>query len=246
MPYEGEGIFSKYTSALKAGQKFLFGVEKSSKSLPKGVEGDITFRLGIPKVSGFAKVHFNNPVAGNSELIISDNSINWPFTIERLDPNKDIGVLHNTYDSYVIRIKVDTTGLDSQKITPLTTGGISGNQGTTDINAPVPANINFDWQVTQRMPRDDDDDNNGQAYQMVTYYFTTNGDYTAIKSEDRTFSLMIYSKTGQTWTIYDKKKTIIVMNMPKTVAEGGMVGKTVAESIAKEPLPKDAMTMMNH
>ena len=112
MPEKGEGIFTKYTPTLKAGQKFLFGIEKSKGILPKGVEGDILFRLGIPKLSGFARLHFNHPQVGNSELIISDNSINWPFTIERLDPESNIDVLHNTYDAYAIRITVDTTGLD--------------------------------------------------------------------------------------------------------------------------------------
>ena len=89
------------------------------------------------------------------------------------------------------------------------------------------------------MPKDDDDEKNGKAYEMVTYFFTTNGDYVAIKPEDRSFSLMIYTKYGHTWTIDDKKKTIIVMNMPKTVAEGGMMGKEVAEGISKKPLAKD-------
>jgi hypothetical protein len=122
----------------------------------------------------------------------------------------------------------------------LATVFVSLSAASQDGGEPIPASINFDWQVTQRMPKDDDDDNNGQAYEMVTYYFTTNGDYTAIMSEGSTFSLMIYSKTGQTWTIYKNKNALIVMDMPKTVAEGGLVGKAVAEGIAKQPIEKDS------
>jgi hypothetical protein len=83
---------------------------------------------------------------------------------------------------------------------------------------------------------EDDDDNKGKAYKEVTYLFTSNGDYAAVKPEDADFSLMIYSKKGYTWIIDDNKKTITVMSMPKTVGEGAAMGKGIAEDIKKAPL----------
>ena len=103
----------------------------------------------------------------------------------------------------------------------------------------LPPDINFDWQVIQHTKKDDVDKNNGKPYEEVTYFFTSNGDYAAVKPEDKSFSVMIYSKKGQTWIFDDKKKTITVMNMPKTVGEGGAMGKKMAEKIKKAPLTKD-------
>ena len=120
--------------------------------------------------------------------------------------------------------------------------GSMGNNPKQNYDEPIPAIINFDWQVTQRMHKDDEDDNNGKAYQIVTYFFTSNGDYAAVKPDDASFDLMIYSKHGQTWLIDDKKKTITVMNMPKTVGEGGALGKAVAENIKNGPIQKDTVS----
>lgn len=103
----------------------------------------------------------------------------------------------------------------------------------------LPPVINFDWQVIQHTNKDEVDKNNGKLYEEVTYLFTSNGDYAAVKPEDKSFSVMIYSKKGQTWIFDDKKKTITVMNMPKTVGEGGAMGKEMAEKIKKAPLTKD-------
>ncbi|MEO8404639.1 MAG: hypothetical protein ABI480_08595, partial [Chitinophagaceae bacterium] len=135
----------------------------------------------------------------------------------------------------------------NQSVSKTSSGGATTSSTTTNTNTPppeldepIPAIINFDWQVVQRTAKDpDDDDNNGKAYQEVTYYFTSNGDYTAIKPEDKSFSLMIYSKKGHTWIFDDKDKTITVMSMPKIVGEGAQAGKDVATSIKKAPLAKD-------
>jgi len=104
---------------------------------------------------------------------------------------------------------------------------------------PIPPVINFDWKVTQRMRKNEDDDNDGKAYKMITYLFTTSGDYAAVKRDDASFSLTIYSKKGNTWIIDDEKKTITVMNMSKTIGEGAALGREVAQSKKKAPLEKD-------
>jgi hypothetical protein len=118
-------------------------------------------------------------------------------------------------------------------------GGYYPASAQDSMDEPIPTEINFDWQVTQRLQKDDDDKNDGKGYKYVTYFFTSTGDYAAVKPEDKSFSLMIYSKKGHTWIFDDKKKTITVMNMPKTVGEGGLMGKKIAEDIKKAPLRKD-------
>jgi hypothetical protein len=99
----------------------------------------------------------------------------------------------------------------------------------------IPASLTFDWQVTQLTGADDDD----EKPQEVTYYFTTSGDYAAVKPQDKSFSLMVYSKGGHTWMFNDKSRTIIVMSMPKVVGQGALAGKQMAEHFKKGPLKKD-------
>jgi len=98
----------------------------------------------------------------------------------------------------------------------------------------IPATLTFDWQVIQLTGVDDD-----EKPHEVTYYFTTSGDYAAIKPQDKSFSLMVYSKGGSTWMFDDKTRTIRVMNMPKVVGQGALAGKQIAEHINKGPLKKD-------
>lgn len=104
----------------------------------------------------------------------------------------------------------------------------------TQEDEPIPAILTFDWQVTQLTGSDEDDE-----AQEVTYYFTTSGDYAAIKPKDKSFSLMVYSKKGHTWMFDDKGKTITVMSMPKVVGQGGLAAKQMAEHYKKSPLKKD-------
>lgn len=96
----------------------------------------------------------------------------------------------------------------------------------------IPATLTFDWQVTQ-LTGDED----GQ--QEVTYYFTTSGDYAAVKPQDKSFSLMVYSKKGHTWMFDDKSKTVTVMSMPHVVGQGALAAKQMAEHYKKGPLKKD-------
>lgn len=236
MPEKGGGVFSKYTPVLKPHKEFLFGIEPNKSLLPKGVEGVIKFRLPDLKYTGYGAVYFNNPVVGKAEFKITNTE--WPFTVKEIDAEKNIKVVHYTYNTSAIEIIVDTTNYG-----PANTSGIKvtgKNNPIANMDEPIPPVINFEWQVTQRSIKDEeDDDNDGKAYNMVTYYFMTDGSYTAIKPEDKSFSLMIYTPKGHTWIFDDKKKTITVMNMIKTVGEGGMMGKVIAEDINKGPLKKD-------
>jgi len=109
----------------------------------------------------------------------------------------------------------------------------TGNAGPQQ-DETVPASLTFDWQVTQLTGADDEKDPH-----EVTYYFTTSGDYAAIKPRDKSFSLMVYSKGGHTWMFDDKTGTIMVMSMPRVVGKGALAGKQMAEHFNKGPLKKD-------
>jgi hypothetical protein len=242
---KNEGDFAAHTSYLKAGKVFLFRVQKSAGGiLPRGVEGTITFSTLDPKYTGASKVHFNNPAVGSPEFDIG--SSDWPIAIVPMT-SKEIGMVYTGHFKDPVshvKIIVDTSRDQIGKTNPpVLTGNSSSsggsNQPSSSMLEPIPAVINFDWKVTQRMRKDEDDDNDGKAYREVTYLFTTNGDYAAMKRDDASFSLMIYSKKGYTWIMDDRKKTITVMSMPKTVGEGAAMGKAVAEDINKSPLQKD-------
>ena len=244
---ENEGDFAASTVLLGAGKTFLFRVMKSAGGiLPRGVEGTITFSTFDPKYTGASKVHFNNPAVGSPEFDIGTSD--WPIMIVPMT-SVEIGKLYTGYLKQPVshvKIIVDTSRGQIGKTNPPTLTGNSSSSGgngqpSSGMLEPIPAIINFDWKVDQRMRKDDDDDdNNGKAYKTVTYLFTTNGDYAAIKpDDDASFDLMIYSKKGYTWMIDDKKKTITVMSMPKTIGEGAIMGKAIAEDIKKAPLEKD-------
>lgn len=246
---KNEGVFMAVTTYLGAGKTFLFRVMKTPGGiLPRGVEGTIGFRTINPEYPGTGEVHFNNPVVGAAEFEIT--SSDWPIMIVPMT-YAEIGKVWMGYFvkpvSYV-KILVDTTRGNVKANPPTLTGSsINGNNGniqpTESLLEPIPPVINFDWKVDQRMRKDeDDDDNKGKAYKEVTYLFTSNGDYAAVKPSDASFSLMIYSKKGYTWMIDDNKKIITVMSMPKTVGEGAVMGKAVAEDIKKAPLQKDRDT----
>lgn len=114
---------------------------------------------------------------------------------------------------------------------PATYTGTHSSQPPQD-DEPIPTSITFAWQVTQVTGGED-----GQ--QEVTYYFTTSGDYAAVKPQDKSFSLMVYSKKGHTWMFDDKTKTVMVMNMPRVVGVGAQASKEMAEHYNKGPLKKD-------
>ncbi len=226
-PEEGEGIFYPYTSLIKKDKSFTY--ECKNDNAFRGVEGHLKFRAYNNEVSGGIDIYFDNPAVGSMKYTISAE---WPFKVKHVVPAAE-----KRYPNLWIDISVDTATHG-----PVDQHGLDGtfNNGySQNLNEPIPTIINFDWQVKQRTRKDEDDEKNGKAYNEVTYFFTTNGDYAAIKPTDKDFSLMIYSKKGNTWIFDDTKKTITVMNMPKTVGEGGKMGKETAEKIKKAPLTKD-------
>ncbi len=124
-----------------------------------------------------------------------------------------------------------------------------GNKGLQEqdslLNAgsayKLPTTISFDWEVIQQT-------NGNDGGNIITYYFTTNGDCAGIKNSQKDnsdLSLMVYTQDGATLMFNDKEKTITVVNMVKIVGYGAQLGKKIAASIKKKPLqPSEDKTGM--
>jgi len=69
----------------------------------------------------------------------------------------------------------------------------------------MPAEIKFDKIVVQKLE--------DKKTSTISYYFTTSGDYMALKPESKEASLIIYTKDGDMLMVNDKDKSIIVMNL---------------------------------
>jgi hypothetical protein len=69
----------------------------------------------------------------------------------------------------------------------------------------MPAEIKFDKNVIQKI--------NDKKDGTLSYYFTSNGDYAAMKPDSKDGSLIIYTKEGNMLIVSEKEKAIIVMNM---------------------------------
>lgn len=241
---KGQGVFSKYTPRIKKHQYFVFVIASNKNVIPKGVEGTLRFRLEDPKYNGIVEAYFDNPIIGGPEFSL--NAINYPFAAEQFPVSqiKTADVL--VEKSVAIRLFVDTVKYNKPRKGLPVAGDDKVKPGGSDVftqglEEAIPEQITFEWEVQQRSRNEDedDDDDDGKAYNDVTYYFTGTGSYAAIKPSDKGSNLMIYTPKGHTWMIDEKKKTILVMSMPRTVGEGGALGKEMAESIKKAPLKKD-------
>ena len=69
----------------------------------------------------------------------------------------------------------------------------------------MPAEIKFDKIVVQKLE--------DKKTSTISYYFTTSGDYMALKPESKEASLIIYTKEGDMLMVNDKDKSIIIMNL---------------------------------
>lgn len=69
----------------------------------------------------------------------------------------------------------------------------------------MPAEIKFDKTVVQKIE--------DKKTATLTYYFTANGDYAAMKPDNKDGSLIIYTKEGNMLIVSEKEKSIIMMNM---------------------------------
>lgn len=94
----------------------------------------------------------------------------------------------------------------------------------------LPASISFERTVVQQQNGED-----GKA--TTTFYFTISGDYAmserAAAGEDEK-TMILYTKDGKMCMINERKKTIMIMNMPKMM---GNAGAAIKKEINKEKLP---------
>jgi hypothetical protein len=228
MPKAGEGIFLSYNSLVKINDSRDYYCKQTN--VFKGVEGHLKFKADNNEVPGMIDIYFDNPATGDLTCTVNAE---WPYKVKFIS-----GPKRNLSPNATIVITVDTVNHGPIKPPGIAVAGSSSNPAI-NMDDPIPSVINFDWEVIQRLPKDENDENNGKAYKQVTYFFTSNGDYAAVKPDGGSLSLMVYSKKGHTWMFDDTKKVITVMNMPKTVGEGGVLGKELAEKIKKAPLAKD-------
>jgi hypothetical protein len=109
---------------------------------------------------------------------------------------------------------------------------IIGLNATAQTTAtPLPPSITFERTVVQQTNGED-----GKA--TTTYYFTINDDYAMAKHEatgEDEKAMVLYTKDGKMCMIDENKKTIMIMNMPKMMADAG---SAVKESMKKHQLPK--------
>ncbi|RAJ88074.1 hypothetical protein CLV59_101839 [Chitinophaga dinghuensis] len=105
--------------------------------------------------------------------------------------------------------------------------------GFSFAQSSLPAQIQFNYEVVQQM-----NIKNGEQSGTNTYYFTTNGDFTAIKSStgDNGMSMLIYTKDGSGWLVDDARKTITGVSMNKVMTGMAMKGN-------KNPKTKPARTL---
>ncbi len=230
VPIKGEGIFYPFNSAVPKKTTRHFTCKQDA--LLKGVEGHLKFNASNSKIPGMVEVYFSNPAVGDLTCTVTAD---WPYTAKFT-----VGPKRNLTPNAALTITADTTNYGPAGSTGM---GTHGNQTTPqNIDEAIPAIINFEWKVTQRMQKnnnDDDDGEVGKAYKEITYLFTTNGDYAATKQTGEDNTMMVYTKAGNTLMINEKQKTIMVMSMPKMVGEGGQFGKALAEKINKAPIQKD-------
>ena len=104
-------------------------------------------------------------------------------------------------------------------------------------NKVIPSSIVFNREVVQQIIGED-------GKQTITYYFSINGDYAAMKpdpnsSSDSEMSLMVYANDGTTLFFNDHEKTITVMKMARVIAEGAQMSKELGEAIGHKSLSND-------
>jgi len=222
-PDEGEGIFYKHASFIQPDKSFTYEIKNTN--VFKGVEGHLKLKASKDEVPGGVDIYFDNPAVGSMKY---SATADWPFVVRYVVPPREDG------NSLWIEISVDTVRSKGKPV-PLKGQG-SSNPNPDELIPPV---INFDWEVIQRLPKGEEEEKEGKGYKKMTYFFTSKGDYAAVKPEDKSFTLMIYSPKGHTWIFDDKKKTITVMSMARIVGEGGTMGKALPEKTKKAPIAKD-------
>lgn len=71
----------------------------------------------------------------------------------------------------------------------------------------VPDSYSFDYEVVQQVT------GSGKSPTSITYYYSQNGDYTAMSGDGKSNNLIINTKDGITIIMDNQKKSIVIMHM---------------------------------
>jgi hypothetical protein len=77
----------------------------------------------------------------------------------------------------------------------------------------VPDTYNFDYEVVQQVK------GSGKSPTTITYYYSQNGDYTALASDSKSNGLIINTKDGNTIIIDNQKKSMVIMRMQNMMGD---------------------------
>lgn len=82
----------------------------------------------------------------------------------------------------------------------------------------IPATYTFDYEVVQQVKSSK---TKASEPQLITYYYTQNGDYTAIIPEKGKKDFLIYTKEGVNVIIDNEKKSIVLMRLGSLIGDLG-------------------------
>ena len=80
----------------------------------------------------------------------------------------------------------------------------------------VPDFYRFDYEVVQQV---NNASKNSDGTKTITYFYSQNGDYTAIKVDNKNNNLMINTKDGMTVIVDDQKKTITIFRLQNILGD---------------------------
>jgi hypothetical protein len=80
----------------------------------------------------------------------------------------------------------------------------------------VPDSYNFDYEVAQQS---NSANKNSGGVKTITYYYSQSGDYTAMKTDNKNNTLIIFTKDGTTVIVDDQKKTITLFRMQNMIGD---------------------------
>ena len=87
----------------------------------------------------------------------------------------------------------------------------SFSQSTTPYK--VPDSYNFDYEVVQQV------NGAGKSPTTITYYYSSNGDYTAMSGGSKMNGIIINTKDGNTVIIDNQKKSIVIMHLKNMLGD---------------------------
>ena len=92
----------------------------------------------------------------------------------------------------------------------------------------VPDSYQFNYEVAQQVTSDNP---NAGGPKSITYFYTTSGEYTALRASSKTNMIMIYTKDGTMVIIDDQKKSITIFRMPSMMGDMSKIPQQYASKM---------------